>query len=61
MGRLQNNPSIGWAHPTFTHVCPLTCGNNSSDDVSLELVYVGWDFDDGHCDNSRIILDYNSS
>jgi hypothetical protein len=24
MGRLQNNPSIGWVHPKFTHGCPLT-------------------------------------
>jgi hypothetical protein len=33
--------------------------NNFSDDVSLELVYVGWDFGDYLYDNSRIILDYN--
>ncbi len=34
---------------------------NSSGNVSLELVYVGWDFGDHHYDNSRVILDYNSS
>jgi len=28
MGRLQNNPSIGWVHPKSTHVCPLAWGNN---------------------------------
>jgi hypothetical protein len=33
-------------HSTSTHVCPLTWGNNLSDNVSLELVYVGWDFGD---------------
>ncbi len=27
MGRFQNNPSIGWVHPKFTHGCPLTWGN----------------------------------
>jgi hypothetical protein len=27
MGRLQNNPSIGWVHPKFTHVHPLAWGN----------------------------------
>ncbi len=27
MGRLQNNPSIGWVHPKSTHVCPLAWGN----------------------------------
>jgi len=34
---------------------------NSSNNVSMELVYVGWDFGDCHCDNSRVILDYNLS
>jgi hypothetical protein len=34
---------------------------NSNDNVSMELVYVGWDFGDHHCDNSIAILDYNSS
>jgi hypothetical protein len=29
MGRLQNNPSIGCVHPTSTHACPLTWGNNN--------------------------------
>jgi hypothetical protein len=23
MGRLQNNPSVGWVHPKSTHACPL--------------------------------------
>ncbi len=27
MGRLQNNPSIGWVHPKSTHVHPLAWGN----------------------------------
>ncbi len=27
-------------------------------DISLELVYVGWDFGDHHYDNSRSIMDY---
>jgi hypothetical protein len=27
----------------------------SSDDVSFELVYVGWDFGDHHFDDSKII------
>jgi hypothetical protein len=31
-----------------------------NDNVSLELVYVGWNFGD-HCDNSKAILDYNLS
>jgi len=25
MGRLQNNPSIGWVHPNSTHAHPLAC------------------------------------
>jgi len=29
----------------------------SIDDVSLELVYVGWDFGDRHCDDSKVIPD----
>jgi hypothetical protein len=28
MGRLQNNPSIGWLHPKSTNACPLAQGNN---------------------------------
>jgi hypothetical protein len=27
MGRLQNNPSIGWVHPKSTHARPLAWGN----------------------------------
>jgi hypothetical protein len=27
MGRLQNNPSIGWVHPKSTHTHPLAWGN----------------------------------
>jgi len=30
MGRLQNNPSIGWVHPKSTHVCPLAWGNKNT-------------------------------
>ncbi len=48
-------------HSTCTYARPLTWGNNFNDDVSLKLVYVGWDFGDRHCDNSKIILNYNSS
>jgi hypothetical protein len=29
MGRLQNNPSIGWLHQKSTHACPLAWGNNN--------------------------------
>jgi len=29
MGRLQNNPSIGWVHPKSTHACPLNWGNKN--------------------------------
>jgi hypothetical protein len=29
MGRLQNNPSIGWVHPKFTHAHPLAWGNKN--------------------------------
>jgi hypothetical protein len=29
MGRLQNNPSIGWVHPKSTYVHPLAWGNNN--------------------------------
>jgi hypothetical protein len=29
---------------------------NSNGNVSLELVYVGWDFGDHHYDNSRAII-----
>ncbi len=29
----------------------------SIDDVSLELVYVGWDFGDRHYDDSKVIPD----
>jgi hypothetical protein len=31
MGRLQNNPSIGWVHPKSTHAHPLAWGNNYHD------------------------------
>ncbi len=27
--RLENNPSIGWAHPKFTHAHPLAWGNKN--------------------------------
>jgi hypothetical protein len=29
MGRLQNNPSIGWVHPKSTHAHPLAWGNKN--------------------------------
>jgi hypothetical protein len=31
MGRLQNNPSIGWVHPKSTHARPLAWGNNHNE------------------------------
>jgi hypothetical protein len=27
MGRVQNNPSIGWVHPKSIHACLLVRGN----------------------------------
>jgi hypothetical protein len=30
MGRLQNNPSMGWVHPKFTHGLPLAWGNKKT-------------------------------
>jgi hypothetical protein len=30
MGRLQNNPSIGWVHPKSTHAHPLAWGNKKT-------------------------------
>jgi hypothetical protein len=27
MGRFQNNPSMGWLHPKFTHAHPLAWAN----------------------------------
>jgi hypothetical protein len=35
MGRLQNNPSIGWVHPKSTHAHPLTWGSNKVDETFL--------------------------
>jgi len=29
MGRFPNNPSIGWVHPSSTHVHPLAWGNKN--------------------------------
>ncbi len=29
MGRLQNNPPIGWVHPKPTHARPLAWGNKN--------------------------------
>jgi hypothetical protein len=29
MGRLQNNPSIGWVHPKSTHAHSLAWGNKN--------------------------------
>jgi hypothetical protein len=30
MGRLQNDPSIGWVHPKSTHAHPLAWGNKKT-------------------------------
>jgi hypothetical protein len=35
MGRLQNNPSIGWVHPKSTHVHPLAWGNKNVEMIFL--------------------------
>jgi hypothetical protein len=35
MGRLQNNPSIGWVHPKSTHAHPLALGNKKVDETFL--------------------------
>jgi hypothetical protein len=43
------------------HVNWILTKINLNDDVSSELVFVKWYFGDCHCDNSRAILDYNSS
>jgi hypothetical protein len=33
MGRLQNNPSIGWVHPKSTHARLSDCGNKNLKDL----------------------------
>jgi hypothetical protein len=30
MGKLQNNPSIGWVHPKSTHAHPLAWANKNT-------------------------------
>jgi hypothetical protein len=38
MGRLQNNPSIGWVHPKSTHEHSLAWGNkNMKEPLGLPL------------------------
>jgi hypothetical protein len=42
MGRLQNNPSIGWVHPKSTHAHPLAWGNNHDhpvDGLAIQFCY----------------------
>jgi len=35
MGRLQNNPSMGWVHPKSTHAHPLAWGSKKVDETFL--------------------------
>jgi hypothetical protein len=37
MGRLQNNPSIGWVHPKSTHAHPLAWGNNKMRELDFTM------------------------
>jgi hypothetical protein len=37
MGRLQNNPSIGWVHPKSTHARPLAWGNKKGNIKTWQL------------------------
>ncbi len=39
MGRLQNNPSIGWVHPKSTHARPLAWANKklTSKPITLSI------------------------
>jgi hypothetical protein len=40
MGRLQNNPSIRWVHPKYTHAHPLARGNNKIEiDINNDELY----------------------
>jgi hypothetical protein len=48
-------------HIWWLHVLRLIKICYSSDNVSFEPVYVGWDFGDHHYDNSKTISDYNTS
>jgi hypothetical protein len=42
MGRLQNDPSIEWVQPKFTHVHPLTRGNKKMEENQLFHNSVFW-------------------
>ncbi len=42
MGRLQNNPSIGWVHPKSTHARPLAWGNKKKEKV-IRLIKFNFD------------------
>jgi hypothetical protein len=37
IGRLQNNPPIGWVHPKSTHEHPLAWGNKKIGELHLQL------------------------
>ncbi len=39
MGRLQNNPSIGWVHPKSTHACLLAWGNKKTYTQTYNLIH----------------------
>jgi hypothetical protein len=41
MGRLQNNPSIGWVHPKSTHAHPLAWGNKNMQVTNFPLLQKG--------------------
>jgi hypothetical protein len=38
MGRLQNNPSIGWVHPKSTHAHPLAWANKNMQVTNFPLL-----------------------
>jgi hypothetical protein len=38
MGRLQNNPPIGWVHPKSTHERPLAWGNKNRKKASRAAI-----------------------
>ncbi len=40
MGRLQNNPSIGWVHPKSTHAHPLAWSQTGSAEGAKEPKHV---------------------
>ncbi len=39
MGRLQNNPWIGWVHPKSAHVCLSAWGNKKSIYLFFHMIH----------------------